>query len=873
MKKLCMIGASAFAMMSSVPAFAQDTAPTDGDVTTEDSGDVVEDAEIVITAQGRAQIAQDIPVSVNVVSPTQIENAGISDIRGIRQVAPSLQTTTGQSSATGVVLRIRGIGTAGDNPGFEPAVGVFIDGVFRARAGVALSDLPPLERVEVLRGPQGTLFGRNTSAGALNITTAKPEFNFGGYGEISYGSYDEIEVKAGLTGPIGDTAALRLDGGYHKRDGYIKDANSDRRFNDINRFFVRGQALFESDNLSFRLIGDYAETDENCCGALNTNSGFILFPLGRDTSSNSALAFAASSVIQAASATPALGGAVGRVGIVRPFDAEARTMAVTPGRDLTEQVNEWGLSGELNYDFGNVKLTSITAYRDWDATRDQDIDFSGLDRAYRDDYKTGVTDFTQEIRLRGSAFNGKLDWLVGGFFLNEKLTLHDTLRFGAQADQYVDGVINGLTRSTLLPTGMQLYGTLGPGVPLFGQVALVQNPLLASAPGFNAASFLTPIARTPNGAGQIGDDYRVKTNAIAIFTHNIINITDNVSLTLGVRWNHETKKINANLNSSVPGCSFLNSANSAVWRAALNGAGLGTFQQLICNPTVDSAFNGTYSGKRSESKLTGTAKLAFKVSDNVLIYGGYDRGYKSGGYNLDRGSFDTVRAIGTNPPGNGPQITDLEFGPESADVFEIGLKSNITRKFQFNIGAFHSNFKGYQNNAFMGTRFVVQNFDKVISQGIEIESIIRPDPDMVLMLGYTLLDTEVKDIRAGDDNGRSLSNAPRHVVTGAFTWTPQITDSVGALFHVDWRLNSDSNTAVQSPVGIPFTTNDGYGIVNLRVGMNFGPDGNFGIEGFVENLFNTYYNVTSFPVPEQGNNFAVYPAPPRFYGVKLRAKF
>ncbi|WP_156416847.1 TonB-dependent receptor [Sphingopyxis sp. H050] len=823
-------------------AFAQAAAAADETATTQD--DAGYEGDIIVTATGRSQIAQDVPIALSVVGGEQLTNSGISDIRGLRQVAPSLQVTTGQSSATGVVLRIRGIGTAGDNPGFEPAVGVFIDGVLRARAGVALADLPPIERVEVLRGPQGTLFGRNTSAGALNIITQKPSFELGGYAELSYGNYDEIEAKAGVTGGLTEKIAARLDGGYHKRDGYIKDANSDRRFNDVDRWFVRGQTLFEGDDVSLRIIGDYAETDEQCCGAINSNSGFQIAPNPADI--NTVLGFAASNVIQAFSANPALGGAVGRVGIVRPFDPKSRTMAASPNRDLSEQVKEWGVSGELNWDLGGVTLTSITAYRDWKALRNQDIDFSGLDRAYREGYRTGLRDFTQEVRFNGSAFDGGLDWLIGGFYLNEKTTLTDRVRFGTQADQFVDGIFNALTAGQpgLPPQGLQLYGTLGPAVPVFAGV---------------------PLPRTPNGGGQVADQYSVKTEAFALFTHNIINISDQLSLTLGLRYNHENKDIKANLNSQVPACNFLQSPAAAAYRAGL-GARFPLVYLYACNPTVNSEFNGNYTGDRSESEFTGTAKLSFKVSDEVLLYGGYDRGYKSGGYNLDRGSFDSV-FLG----GNGAQITDLEFGNETADVYEIGFKTNFSRAFQFNGSVFHSTFKGYQNNAFEGTRFVVRNFDKVISKGVELDAIIRPVSDLNFHVGYTLLDTEVKDPLAGSDNGKPLTNSPRHVITTSATWTPQLSSSVGGLVHIDARTNSDSNT-LNSPLGVPFTTNDGYTIVNARVGLNFN-DNRFGIEAYVENLFNKYYNITSFPVPEQGTSFAVYPAPPRFYGVKLRASF
>jgi iron complex outermembrane recepter protein len=840
MKSIHMLLASVAVLVAPTTAvFAQE-----GEVVQDEAAvpaeEVYSDNEIIVSATRRDQAAQDVPLAVSVVGGEQLANAGVVDIRGIQQLAPSLKTTTGQSSATGAVLSIRGIGTAGDNPGFEPAVGVFIDGVFRSRAGVALAELPPIERVEVLRGPQGTLFGRNTSAG--------------GYVEASYGNYDEIEVKAGVTGPVTEQLALRLDGGYHKRDGYIRDVNSDNRINNLDRYFVRGQALFENEDVSFRLIGDYAKTDEVCCGAVNTLSGLQIFP-GIDTSSNSGLALVATNVIRGFAGVPALGGTAGTVGIPN-YSRGSRDMAVTPGRDLSEKVKEWGVSGELNWDFGGATLTSITAYRDWDARRNQDIDFSGLDRAYRDNYRTGIKDFTQEIRLQGTAFNDSVDWLVGGFYLNEKLTLNDTVRFGAQADQYVDGVFRELTRTQANPAGLQLFGTLGPATPLAGGVAL---------------------PRTPSGAGQQNDAYKVDTEAFAAFTHNIINFTDSLSLTLGLRYNHETKDIETNLNSVVPACAFWQNPASLPYRQGLIAAGqsatnpLGLFGSaflLTCNPTVNSEFNGARSGDRSESEFTGTAKLSFKVNDDVLVYGGYDRGYKSGGYNLDRGSFDSV-LLG----GNGAQIEDLEFGNETVDAYEVGIKTNFTRQFQFNAALFYSDFKNYQSNRFSGTNFVVLNFDKLVSKGVELESIIRPHPDLAFNLGYTYVDAKATDASplAGGDNGRQASNQPKHTITGAVTWTPEISTGVNGLFHADFRQQSDA-FPLNDPLARRFTANDGFGIVNLRAGVNFG-DGKYSIEGYVENLFDTYYNITAFPIPEQGNSYAVYPSPPRFYGVKVGAKF
>ncbi len=857
-----MTGAAFAAMGLSAPALAQDAGTAaDAPAETEDSyGD-----DIVVTATRREQLSQDVPLAVSVVGGEALENAGITDIRGIRQLTPSLQTTTGQSSATGVVLRIRGIGTAGDNPGFEPAVGVFIDGVFRSRAGVALAELPPIDRVEVLRGPQGTLFGRNTSAGALSILTEGPSFDLGGYVRAEYGNFDALNLSAGITGPVGESLALRLDGGYRRRDGYITDVNSGNGINDINRYWLRAQALYETDTITFRLIADYADTDEVCCGAINTGSGLVI-PI---TDSNTAIGRIASGAVLGLSGNPAAGGSAGRVGFPLPYTRGSRLQAVTPGRDYLEQVNEWGISGQFDFDLGGATLTSITAYRDWDATRNQDVDFTGLDRAYRDNYRTGVTDFTQEIRLQGEAFGGSLDWLIGGFYLNESLTLTDTVRFGAQADIFVDSVVNGLTRSGALPSGLQLFGRLGPTVPLFGQVALATNPTLlaaalASPPLF--ALFNSPLPATPNGAGQVADNYQIDTQAFAIFTHNIFHISDNIDLTVGLRYNRETKDIEANLNSAVPACQFFLNPANAPYVTALQGAGLlGLAHLTTCNPTVNSEFNGSYSDSRSESEFTGTLRLSARLNDDVLVYAGYDRGYKSGGYNLDRSGFDT-RVLG----GNGAQLTDLEFGNETVDAYEIGIKTNFTREIQFNVAAFRSDVQGYQNLRFAGTQFVVQNFANLRSQGIEIETQIRPVRELVFALAYTLLDTNVDDPLAGSDNGRSLTNSPRHVVTGAMTWTPRLSDTVEGLLHFDFRMQGDS-TPINDAIARPFVANDGHEIVNARIGLTFNE--RFSIEGYVENIFNTYYNITAFPIPEQGSSFAVYPSAPRFYGLRARASF
>ena len=255
---------SAGVMALSTPAFAQDNqspaadaatppteSPTEAASTEADEGDV-----IVVTAQGRAQALQDVPIAVTAVNADAMQNSGASDIRQLNQLAPSLLVSSTSTEANGSA-RIRGIGTVGDNPGLESSVAVFIDGVYRSRSGIGLSELGEIDRVEVLRGPQGTLFGRNASAGILHIFSKKPSFNFGGYGELTIGNYDLRRIAGGITGPISDDLAFRVEGVLVKRDGFYNDINNDTDVNDRNRWFTRGQQLYEpNDQHSIRLIGD-----------------------------------------------------------------------------------------------------------------------------------------------------------------------------------------------------------------------------------------------------------------------------------------------------------------------------------------------------------------------------------------------------------------------------------------------------------------------------------------------------------------------------------------------------------------------------------------------------------------------------------------
>lgn len=419
------LGFSLAVAVVAMPAAAQDAeAPAEEEVA---------DDAIVVTAQGRSQLLSDVPVAISAVNAETLQNSGANDIRQLNQVAPSLLVSSTGSEANGSA-RIRGIGTVGDNPGLESSVPVFIDGVYRSRSGIGLNELGEIDRVEVQRGPQGTLGGRNSSAGLISIYSKRPRFEFGANGEATYGNYDFLRFTGSITGPLSDTIAARLDGVYVKRDGFYRDTTNNTDVNDRNRYFVRGQLLFEpSDAVSFRLIADYTYRDEKCCAATYVDSSVNQF-IGNLNNPSTPLAPLQQNGNNIINVLRDLG---------QPLAAfnqgYGRGISVTRGRSFAGETKDYGISGELEWDIGGATLTSITAYREYRSGQASDTDYGTVDILYRapsDDAYRQFHTFTQEVRLQGEAFDGKLDWLVGGFYANEKLTVRDNLRFGAQYGRF-----------------------------------------------------------------------------------------------------------------------------------------------------------------------------------------------------------------------------------------------------------------------------------------------------------------------------------------------------------------------------------------------------------------------------------------------------
>ncbi|HWA01069.1 MAG TPA: TonB-dependent receptor [Caulobacterales bacterium] len=848
--------------------------------------------EIVVTATGRAAAIQDVPIAVQAITGEALEQDEVHSLLDLNQLTPTMRIGVGQSTTAGTIASIRGIGTGADNPGFESAVGFFIDGVYRARAGTALGDLPEVERIEILRGPQGTLFGKNTSAGAIQVITAGPEFDNHMWGEVGFGDRNEMRTAFGLTGPLTQNFAVRFDASIRAQDGYIDGVDpATGRHYDINnhdRWSARGQALWDiTENASLRFIIDGSHIDENCCGAVNIQSGTIVGPL--------------------------LG--VYFPGSLQAPDVEARQMTVTPARLYREQADDFGASAQLDWDIGGVSLTSITAYRKWDSSRDQDIDFASFDRAYRGPLDIGFETTSEEIRLQGEA--GRVNWLVGAFASRENMDTTDRIRFGTDALNYANAATFYLTAGLGSPRKLYNVPVVVPG---FGGLTDVQICGLNSAASIctnasntavgallGAANPLDPDypdnaldVYLPNlnaGDGQQADQWGVKTDTISLFTHDEISLSDQLVLTLGVRYNHETKDLSAFLDSTNAGCAVLQNTMidpdgpgpagptnlASLVTAATAGAAAVPFA-LACNAVTNTLADGAWSDKREENEWSGTASLAYHINEDLMIYGGYSRGYKAGGFNVDRSAFF---GPGNLPAFyNGPlSVSSLEFDPEFTDAVEFGLKSSPMPGTTFNATVFYERITDYQENAFSGFNFFTLNVPELITKGVELELAARPTENLTITGGVLYDDAYFNSSATfGSETitkGTPLSQAPDWTVTGSANYRAHIGGNMIANFYINGRWVSDYRT--QTLGRNPITDNESFALFDARIGI--GPDTeHWGVDLFVRNLTDETYYVGGFGAPERtlpaaldptgaGGNYLVYPNEPRTVGVVIHARY
>jgi outer membrane receptor protein involved in Fe transport len=865
------------------------------------AGETVSATDIIVTATRRAQALSDIPIAVTAIGAAVAENAGLTDLRSVNQLAPSL-LVSGATSEVSFTARVRGVGTVGENPGLESSVALFIDGVYRSRTGTGMGELGQIERIEVLRGPQGTLFGRNASAGLISITTVEPQYDNEFSGQFSYGNYNNIMVE-GMGNYVlsQDKAAIRLGVFFNERDGYVQDVVSDRTFNDRNRWLVRGQLRLDpTDDIHIRLIGDYSQRREECCAAGVGN------PVGLRRTADGGVEQIPNTI------APIQIGLGGQIPYGELFD-----VAITPRLGYATDVNDWGVQANVDWTFGDVgTLTSITAYRYFNAVQGQDSDFSNLDIWGRTALDRTFKTFTQELRFQGTTLSDRLDFLGGFYFAQEALDLSDNLTFGTQSNQYGDCLVSLAISAA----------NVNPAVPR------CTNLPSAVWPGYAALATQLGASQLPGTGVGPGGYWDQRSTNWALFTHNVFAVTSNLDLTVGLRYTSETKKLDSVFNNTNNLCAALRNIASPFsgFPCAINGT---------AGPGIP---YGAPDTKLSEGEWTGTVALAWKPTTDLMFYASWARGYKSGGYNLDTSALDPVcnpqagsqaqrdacaaqLALPANRPFNArPEAADLIFLPEISESIEVGVKYN-TGTFSANLTYFNTNFSNFQLNTFNGVNFEVTNIagcrldlggtdsdgsaltgacpsDElkwgVKAQGIEADfTLVPPIDNFIVTQGVTYASTKYADNLVGTNGrplspvlfqlpGRQISNAPQYVVTGSASWNPPIgSKGLSGLVYLDYRLMSAINTGSDLDVE---KIEQAVTVVNGKIGVQ-GRDNKWGLYLWAFNIFNKQYFQIGADMPLAGSGsyravqqglattanqlFLYFPAEPRTFGMTAQVNF
>lgn len=409
--------------------------------------------DIIVTAQKREERLQDVPVAVTVISGATLENRGALNLENAQYLVPSLNFRK-SGVAINQSLFLRGVGTSTFSLAGEPSVSTVVDGVVYSRAGEAFSDLVDIERIEVLRGPQGTLFGKNASAGVVNIVTRRPADEFGVTLDASWFEGNEWRLRGTVDAPINDIVKTRFTGFYSKFDGNIYNEAVDRMVNGYERYGFRGIIEAKpSDKLTLTLIGDWRKADDDCCAEVVGSPPLT----GTGAVNTTALAF-----IQPA--IPELKG--------------NRTRRINQNTVNRNEETSWGVSLQADLELGNQLVTSITAYREYDNNEVRDGDWTsqpyiGVPQLADVGPQEGTT-FTQELRIASIGSN-TIDYVAGAFFSSAKTTrtfTRDVIQCAAAtppAPTVLTPCSSPLAAAPTFPTGTAFFGSDFTNFALFGQ--------------------------------------------------------------------------------------------------------------------------------------------------------------------------------------------------------------------------------------------------------------------------------------------------------------------------------------------------------------------------------------------------------------------
>lgn len=793
--------------------------------------------EVIVTAQKREQSLQDVPIAVSAYSGAMLEESGIKDVFDLQVNAPALTVDQNQNATTST-FAIRGIGGGGNNFGIESSVGVYVDGTYRARQNSMISNLVDMQSVEVLRGPQGTLFGRNTLSGAIHFKTVAPNHEQEAFVEATAGNMGLFNISgAANVSVVENVLALRFTGFHSQRDGWIDNlaTEGDNEINDRDRFGLRAQALWTpTDTLSARLIVDYGELDEVCCGTTVVNDNL------RIDQRRPELGVMGSDVL-----LEARGGTF--IPESRIFDKVA-ALSFNP----ISQSEDRGVSVEVNWDVADeYTLTSITAWRDFESFDFIDADFSDLE-ALSDTNLAEQSSITQEFRV---TYTGdKLNYVAGLYYFNQDLDSTSSLEFGEDTEAIAAAFAF-------------------PGVFSLDQLSNTPFPLSGGA----TAGFFVP------------GDFATDTNSQeheswAIFGQFDYLLTDALTLTAGLRYTNEEKKLVAiYTESSLAGGFFLDTFPATFARDDSLEPPIedeqitGTVKlSWFVNDSV-MAYGSFSTGYKSGGTNTDRIDPVFPQQFGPETVKSYELGMKAEfeeqrmrlNVSLFYAPVDDYQ-VGTFT-GSGFNVTNAAtintYGGEVELLWQASDSTRLQAAYAKNVADFDK-FEG-------GNCWVITPF----RDGVPNPGGFVPDPSGAvdanndpIFVPYDNLSV-AQQLNPGasfcDRSGGRLGTNPEDFLTLSLRQDIQLADSISATALVEYIYNGDM---VLDQSNEPYSEQDAFNLVNLRFKVDFE---NYGasVTLWGRNVFDEEYNGTSFPAVLQDGKQIAYRRDPATFGLTVQKNF
>lgn len=780
--------------------------------------------EVIVTAQKREQSLQDVPVSVSVVTGDAISETGMTNLDELSTHVPNLSIQEGSQTTA---ITMRGLGS-GINQGFEQSVGMFIDGIYAGRDRQFRSPFLDVAAVEVLRGPQGTLFGKNTIAGAINLTTAKPTDEFEASLRTTYEpEYNEYSVEGIVSGGITDNLYGRLAVKQAESDGYMENSYNNRDEASKVETVLRGTLVWEpTDELSITTKYETARYDvggEN--NAIDTSGGWGQIYAMED-----------------------------------PNYDEGDEYSRSASNEFSDNNNE-SVTVTVDYEIGEYTLTSITGYSTYDYDDYQDVDFSPLDMLALEQ-EQDFSQWSQEIRLT-SPIGDKFDFITGLYYQTSDLEHHKRLDsdIGTLAAGVPAGVVNIPVDVNFDPAGLP-YGSLN----TFNEVDLLDGAQVLDHPAgffpFNAPGAMYLAAANDARSSRVSD-FEQESETWAIFGQGTWHVRDDIHLTLGLRWTREEKEATRSLylteyetENALP----ITDPNYALLTFIQNNV-FGTYEHNIKDDNTVTNFSPSF-------------KAQYDLNDDVMLYASVSKAFKSGGY-------DEAGTTGV--------MEEFSYDDEEALSFEVGGKLTVLDgRGSLNFAVFHTNYEDLQVSAFVGDKYVVGNAAEATSQGVEIDGVFRLTEALTMTASMAYLDATYDEfenasctlaqIQASGSNantctqdlkGETLAFAPEWTANIGLNHVASLSDSLELTSMLNLNYTDEQYLAQdldeQSLEESHVTVNGRIALADLENNWELALVG----KNLTDEEIRTYSNDT----PLMDGAFFTYMAPPRTVAVQFTLSY